>query len=204
VSFSEQQLLDEFEIRRLIENWVVWRDSGVDFDRFATLWHSKGQMVVTWCQASAEEFTARARAGFENGGKSLHMLGGSSVEVSAKRAFAQTKVAIMVRGLVEGVEVDVTSYGRFVDFLEKVDGRWLLYLRSVIYELDQMIPVEPGRRLELDRELLNSFPEGYRHLAYMFTKAGIDVKLDLPGTRGPEMERIRAQARTWLAGEALA
>ena len=193
--------LDEFEIRRLIENWVIWRDSGVDFERFAKLWHPEGRMVVTWCQASAAEFIARGKAFFEAGSKSLHMLGGSSVEVSATRAIAQTKVAITVRGRVDDVEVDVTSYGRFFDFLEKVDGQWVLYLRHVIYELDQMIPTEPGRHIDMDAALLNSFPEGYRHLAYLMAKAGIDVKRDLPGTRGPEVEALYTRGQQWLAGE---
>jgi hypothetical protein len=196
----DQQFLDEFEIRRLIENWVIWRDSG-DFERFATLWHPKGQMIVTWSQSSGAEFTQRAKAHFDAGAKSLHLLGGSSIDVAGTRAIAQTKVSIMVRGRVHDVEVDVTSFGRFVDFLEKLDGRWRLYLRTVIYELDQMIPTEPGSRIELDADLLNAFPEGYRHLGYMFRQAGIEVKRDLPGTHGPEVEALMAQTRSWLAGE---
>ena len=195
------QFVDEFEIRRLIENWVVWRDSGVDFERFAGLWHPQGLMTATWCQATASEFIARGKAGFERGAKSLHMLGGSSIEVSGTHAIAQTKVAIMVRGHVHDVEVDVTCYGRFFDLLEKLEGQWLLYQRHVIYELDQMIPTEPGRRIELNADLLNSFPEGYRHMAYMFRQAGIDVLPDLPGTRGPAVEALYGRGRAWLAGE---
>lgn len=198
----DKQFLDEFEIRRLIENWVIWRDSG-DFDRFATLWHPKGQMIATWSQSSALEFTKRAKAHFEAGSKALHLLGGSSIDVAGTRAIAQTKVSIMVRGRVHDVEVDVTCFGRFVDFLEELDGRWLLCLRTVIYELDQMIPTEPGRRIELDRELLEAFPEGYRHMAYMQRQAGMEVKADLPGIRGPELEARMAQTRAWLAGETL-
>ena len=199
----DAQCLDEFEIRRLIENWVLWRDSGVDFEPFAELWHPKGQMVATWCQTTASEFIARGKAFFEMGSKALHLLGGSSIKVAGTRAVAQTKVSIMVRGQVHDVEVDITCYGRFFDFLEKLDGRWLLYLRHVIYELDQMIPTEPGRRIELDADLLGSFPEGYRHMAYMQTLAGIEVNRELPGTRGPQVEALYARGKAWLAGESL-
>ncbi len=198
----DQRFLDEFEIRRLIENWVNWRDSG-DFERFATLWHPNGQMIATWSQSSAVEFAARAKTFFEAGSKALHLLGGSSIDVAGTRATAQTKVSIMVRGRVHDVEVDVTCFGRFVDFLEKLDGRWVLRVRTVVYELDQMIPTEPGRRIELDPVLLNEFPEGYRHMAYMQRQAGIAVKADLPGARGPEIEERMAQLRAWLAGEDL-
>jgi hypothetical protein len=203
LSNLDEHLVAELEIRRLLENWVVWRDSGVDFERFAGLWHPQGQMTAIWCQITAREFIARGKALFDRGGKSLHMLGGSNIEVSGTYAIAQTKVAIMVRGSVHDVEVDVTSYGRFFDLLEKVDDQWLLYRRQVIYELDQMIPTEPGRRIELDADLLNSFPEGYRHMAYMFRQAGIDVLPDLPGVRGPEVEALYARGRAWLAHEAL-
>ncbi|HWE99265.1 MAG TPA: nuclear transport factor 2 family protein [Caulobacteraceae bacterium] len=200
---AAQPFIDEFEIRRLIENWVVWRDSGADFDRFATLWHPEGRMIATWAQVTGAEFVARGKAAFENGSKALHLLGGTSVDIAADRAYAQTKVTIMVRGEVHGVEVDVTCFSRFCDFLERVDGRWLLYLRQCAYDLDQMIPTQPGRLLELDRKLLDSFPEGYRHMAYMQTQAGIQVAPDLPGMRGPQMEAAREKARTWLAGGAI-
>jgi hypothetical protein len=60
-------MLEQLEIRTLIENWVLWRDSG-DWDRFATLWHPQGRMVTTWSQAvPAAEFIARSRRAWESG-----------------------------------------------------------------------------------------------------------------------------------------
>jgi hypothetical protein len=157
VSALGPQIGDEFEIRRLLENWVIWRDSG-DFVRFASLWHPQGRMVATWLQASASDFIARSRVGFERGAKAIHFLGGSIIEVSGTRAIAQSKMTIMARGPVHGIEVDVACHGRFFDFMEKVDGCWLLWLRQPIYELDRMTPIEPARGVELDRALLSSFP----------------------------------------------
>ena len=46
---------DREQIRRLIEDWVIWRDSG-DWDRFLTLWHPEGRMMATWFQGTAAEF----------------------------------------------------------------------------------------------------------------------------------------------------
>jgi hypothetical protein len=203
LSGSGAPLIDEFEIRRLIENWVIWRDSG-DFDRFATLWHPKGRIIVMWFQGGARDFIGRSRAGFDRGAKVLHVLGGSSIEVSDTRAISQTKMAIIMRGRAHKVEVDVTCHGRFFDFLEKVGEQWLLYLRQAIYELDQVTPTEPGRRIELDANLLSEFPEGYRYTAYVLTQLGFEVKRDLPGTRGPEVEALVARGRAWLAGEVVA
>jgi hypothetical protein len=66
-----------------------------------------------------------------------------------------------------------------------------------------MVPASPGAHLTLDPELLSRFPEGYRHLAYLQTKAGFEVKRDMPGARGPEMEALIERGRRWLAGEAV-
>jgi hypothetical protein len=76
-------------------------------------------------------------------------------------------------------------------------------LRQPIYEQDRMTPVDPGARLELDAALLAEFPEGYRHLAYLQTRIGYDVKRDMPGLRGPEVEALYRSGADWLRGEPL-
>jgi hypothetical protein len=72
--------------------------------------------------------------------------------------------------------------------------------RQPIYEKDRLDPVEPGVRLVLDATLLARFPEGYRHLGYLQTKAGFDVRLGLPGLRGPEVTKLYAEGHAWLEG----
>ncbi len=188
---------DSCEIRALVQNWVLWRDAG-DWERFETVWHQDGVMMATWFQGPAADFIRVSREGFERGVRILHFLGGSSVQVSGERAIAQTKMTITQRALVHGVEVDVVCTGRFYDFLERRDDRWGIVLRQPIYERDRLDPVDPGARLELDRELLQRFPEGYRHLAYLQTQIGYEVKPDMPGLTGPEVEALYVRGRSWL------
>src|SRR5580693_2405183 len=159
-------MIDRFEIRELIENWAVWRDAG-DWARFRTVWHDDGTMMATWFQGPADDFIRVSREGFERGVRILHFLGGSSVEIVGERAIAQTKMTISQRGAIEGVECDVVCTGRFYDFLERREGRWGIVLRQPIYEKDRMDPVTPGSVPALDRALLETFPVGYRHLAYL-------------------------------------
>ena len=64
-----------------------------------------------------------------------------------------------------------------------------------------MDPVNPTAILVLDQKLLADFPEGYRHFAYVQTKAGLPVKRDLPGLRGAAVERLYAAGAAFLAGE---
>ena len=189
-------------IRELVESWVVWRDAG-DWERFRTVWHDDGRMMATWFQGPADEFIRVSRQGFERGVSILHFLGGQSVDVHRDRAVSQVKMTIAQRAEVHGLLCDVVCTGRFYDFLERREGRWGIVLRQPIYEQDRLDPVDPSARLELDRELLERFPVGYRHLAYLQTQIGFTVKPDLPGLKGPEVEALYARGTAWLAGEPL-
>ena len=192
---------DKLAIREVIENWALWRDAG-DWDRFATVWHDDGWMTATWFQGPARAFIEVSREGFEKGVSILHFLGGFTCEVAGTRAVSQTKMTINQRATVDDVLVDVVCTGRFYDFLEKRHDRWGIVRRQPIYEKDRMDPVDPAARLTLDAGRLSRFPEGYRHLAYLQSKIGFNVKDNLPGLRGPVVRRLYEEGRAWLAGSA--
>ena len=190
---------DKLAIHEVVENWVVWRDAG-DWDRFATVWHSDGWMTATWFQGPAQKFIEVSRQGFDRGVNILHFLGGWSCDLAGPRAISQTKMTINQRAFVDDVLSDVVCTGRFYDFFEKRDGRWAIVRRQPIYEKDRLDPVDPSAELKLDADLLAKFPEGYRHLAYLQSKNGFSVKLDLPELRGPAVEKLYAEGKSWLSG----
>ena len=109
-------------------------------------------------------------------------------------------MTISQRAEVEGVLCDVTCTGRFYDFLERREGRWGIALRQPIYEKDRLDPVDPAADLALDRDRLDRFPVGYRHLAYLQTGIGYEVKPDMPGLTGPDVERLYRRGDAWLSG----
>jgi len=193
---------DRLAIRELIENWVLWRDSG-DWERFRTVWHEDGYMMATWFQGSADEFIRANREGWDRGVSILHFLGGTSIEVKGTRAVAQTKMTISQRAPVHDIVCDVVCTGRFYDFFEKRNAKWGLVLRQPIYEKDRLDPVDPSKVVVLDHVLLEHYPEGYRHLAYLQTGIGYQVKTDMPGLRGPQIEALYARGKRWLDGGAL-
>ena len=82
---------DKLAIREVIENWVIWRDSG-QWEKFRTVWHEGARMHATWFQGSAADFIANAQQSWGRGGVSCHFLGGTSIEVKGARAIAQTKM----------------------------------------------------------------------------------------------------------------
>ncbi|HEY3690642.1 MAG TPA: nuclear transport factor 2 family protein [Pseudonocardiaceae bacterium] len=198
----DDRLIATLRIREVVENWVIFRDSG-NWPGFATVWHDDGWMTATWFQGPAAEFIEASRAGLESGVNILHFLGGTSVEVSGSRAVAQTKMMIQQRASVHGVEVDVTCTGRFYDFFEEREereGRWAIVRRQPIYEKDRMDVLDPAASVRLDRTALETFPVGYRHLAYLQQAAGHVVMHGLPGLRGPEVELLYTEGAQWLAG----
>ncbi len=188
-------------IRETVENWALWRDAG-DWARFATVWHDDGWMTATWFQGPASKFIEVTREGFDRGVSILHFLGGTTCDVAGARAIAQTKMTINQRATVDQVVVDVVCTGRFYDFFEKRQERWAIVRRQPIYEKDRMDPVDPAARLTLDASLLAQFPEGYRHLGYLQSKNGYQVKKGLPGLRGDAVAKLYAEGKAWLAGSA--
>ena len=199
---SASEVDDRRAIRDLIENWAIWRDA-LMWDRFRTVWHDDGRMMATWFQGTADEFIKVSQDGYERGVRILHFLGGSSVDIAGTRAIAQTKMTISQRAGIEGVVCDVVCTGRFYDFFEKRNDRWGLVLRQPIYEKDRLDPLDPAAHLQLDRNLLAQFPEGYRHLAYLQTRIGYKVKTDMPGLDGPEVAALYRRGDEWLKGQKL-
>jgi len=196
---SVNEVDDRRVIRELIENWAVWRDA-LMWDRFRTVWHEDGRMMATWFQGTAEEFIKVSEEGYARGVRILHFLGGSSIDVAGARAIAQTKMTISQRAAVDSVLCDVVCTGRFYDFFEERNHRWGLVLRQPIYEKDRLDPIDPAEKLQLDKDLLGKFPEGYRHLAYLQTRIGYKVKPDMPGLDGPEVAALYRRGEEWLKG----
>jgi len=190
---------DKLAIIETVNNWVLWRDAG-DWERFRSVWHDDGWMTATWFQGPADKFIEVSKAGFDKGVSILHFLGGTSVDLNGERAIAQTKMTISQRANVNGVTVDVVCTGRFYDFFEKRKEKWGIVRRQPIYEKDRMDPVDPAAKLALDADLLARFPEAYRHLAYLQTKIGYTIKLDLPQLKGPVVQALYAHGQAWLDG----
>jgi hypothetical protein len=197
-----KELIDRLAIRDLLENWAVWRDAA-DWERFRTVWHDGGCMMTTWFQGTSDEFIKMSQEGFDRGVRILHFLGGSSIDVEKDRAIAQTKMTISQRAKVDAVICDVVCTGRFYDFLERRGGRWGIVLRQPIYERDRIDPVDPAATLKLDWMRLMSFPEGYRHLAYLQIGLGYSVKPDMPGLTGPEVDALYVEGARWLKGASI-
>ena len=200
---TDELLAHRLAIRDVVETWAIARDSG-DWDAFGAQWHDDGYMMATWFQGPKDDFIRVSQEGWAKGVSILHFTGGCKISIAGARAIAQTRMTIMQRGEVHGIACDVTCTGRFYDFFELRNGRWGIVLRQPIYEKDRLDPVDPGATVRLDPGLLAKFPEGYRHLAYLQVQLGYPVKPDMPGLRGPGVERLYERGEAWIAGQPVA
>jgi hypothetical protein len=187
-------------IRDLVERWVVYRDAFL-WNKFRSIWHADGRMRATWFRGPYEEFIRITEEGVKRGLNILHILGGTVIEVSAKRATSMTKTIVMQRAALDGVLCDVSTYARHQDLWENRLGRWGLVSRETICDKDRIDPIDNNQKIRLDEGLLNQFPQEYKHLAYLQTKLGYTVDRDVPRlSGGPSLDALYKRAEDWLAG----
>ncbi len=190
-------IIEKLTITELVQSWAMYRDIG-DWERLRRTVHDDATMTATWYHGSFDGFIDALQASWRKGSRSQHFVGSTVLEIQGERAIAQTRMSILVRGLLDGQVVDVTSVGRFYDWVEKRQGTWRIAKRCVIYEKDRLDPVNPQAAIQLDPEMLEKFPEGYRHLAYLQTKSGGVVNPNLPTASGPALDQLIAQSHAWL------
>jgi hypothetical protein len=124
----------------------------------------------------------------------------STVRVKGERAVAETNIVIMVRQKIGGVAVDMTSYARFLDRLERRGGRWVILERAAIYEQDRLDPVEPSEAFDrlFKTTDLSVYPEQYRYMAARLVAAGRALAPVVYCDGAPETAQLYAHYDAWL------
>jgi hypothetical protein len=192
-----QALSERLEITELVQSWALYRDSG-DWDKLRQTVHADGTMTATWFHGTFEAFISAIQDAWRKGSSSQHFQGGTVVEVLGTKAIAQTRMAILVRGKLGDVSVDVNCLGVFYDRVEKRNGQWRIAKRNVIYDKDTLTPVHAGDAIQLSSERLLRFPEGYRHLAYLQSFNGGNVNPELPTARSEASIKLKLETQQWL------
>ena len=195
-------LNDKYECAELIQSWGLYRDQGKWPELLATF-VPEGQIAISWFSGSFAEFVDRCRKSFAAGQRSKHHIFPSVVRVAGDRAVGETNIVIHVRQKIDGVPVDMTSHARFLDRLERRDGRWAIVERTAIYERDRLDPVEPSRAFDdlfkaADTE---RYPEQYRYMAFRLAHAGRKLASVIYRDGGLETAELSVGFERWLAGK---
>jgi hypothetical protein len=189
--------LDRQEIAAVIGDWAMYRDTG-RWDRLRSLYAPGATMLTTWFDGPADEFVDRCTASFGGKSRAQHFIGVSTINVEGNRATAETRVVLLLRTLLDAVLVDVTCYGRFYDFLVRLDNGWRIQKRIPVYEKDRIDAVDPTVTVKLDRDLLANFAEGYRHLSYVQVWGGATTPRGLIEPRSDAERNLYDEGARWL------
>ena len=199
-----QALLDRSAIIQVVQNWGFWRDDG-NWEQLRSAYTPDGLMTTTWSVGTAVDFVNHCMERAKKAGdrQSMHSIGASIVDLTGNKAIAETRMVLLVRGILHGVEVDVTNFGRTYDRFVRRDGQWRIKVRTPIYERDRMDPVDPATTVKLQATELARYPYGYRHLAYLQAAGGARITPDLPTPNSVALARLYADGRAWLAAACL-
>lgn len=191
------QTIDREEIRSVIAEWALFRDTG-RFDRLRALFAPGATIQTTWFEGSANEFVDRSKVSFGGAVRAQHFIGASSIDINSDRATADTRIMLQLRAPVESAWADVTCYGRFFDFFIRHDSAWRINKRIPIYDKDRIDAVDPSNPPAIDATRLADLPEGYRHIAYVQSLGGATVTNGLiePGSAA-ELQLYEESSR-WL------
>jgi hypothetical protein len=194
-------LLDRAAMVQVVQDWGLARDTG-RWDRLRACFAPGATMRTTWFAGSATEFVERSIAAAASGSRAQHFIGAASIEIDGDRALVETRMILMVRARLDGIEVDATCHGRFHDQFVRHQGQWRILHRVPIYEKDRLDVLDPARTIMLDPRRLAAHPEGYRHLAYLQAANGASITPDLPTPGSASLERLHAQGAAWLHAQA--
>lgn len=192
---------DKTACAELIQAWGFARDQG-RWDDLAAIFHPGGEIAVSWFRGPYPEFVAHCRKNFGSGIQAKHLLWPARVQVNGARATAETNVAIMVRQTIDGVLVDLTSYGRFLDRLERRNGAWRMVERATLYEKDRLDPVEPSPKFDALMAGANAakYPAQYRYMGFRVNASGRALAEPVHYDGRPETETLKARYAEWLRG----
>jgi hypothetical protein len=187
----------KYACAELIQAWGLYRDQSRWVELLATF-HPEGEIAISWFRGRFSDFVERCK----RGGPSKHLISPSLVRVAGDRAVAETSVVILVRQDIEGIAVDMTSRGRFLDRLERRLGSWKILERAAIYEQDRFDPVEPSDAFARMLQSLDAaqYPEPYRYMACRLAAAGRPLAEPVHHDGAVHTSELYARYEAWLAG----
>jgi hypothetical protein len=192
---------DKIACAELVQAWGFARDQG-RWDDLLAIFHPGGEIAVSWFRGPYPDFVGRCRANAGSGIMSKHMLWPARITLNGERATSETNVAILVRQTIEGVPTDLTSYGRFLDRIERRGGVWRMVERATLYEKDRLDPVEPSAAFAalMARADTASYPVPYRYMGYRVTASGRTLAEPVHYDGRTETEALKRRYAVWLAG----
>ena len=193
-------MADKEAISQVIKLWTYYRDRQM-WDQLRTTFHPEGTISSLWFEGQFKLFVDASKLLAEKGDTGKHVMGIPYIRIKDNRALSETDVTILVRQKIKSMELDLTSYVRFYDFLEKRNGSWKICKRTVIYEKDRLDPVQPSARFWLASlfSRVGQRPASYRYLGYGMERRGAQLAPNVTTHSSKEASDLYQAGEQWLS-----
>jgi hypothetical protein len=195
-----QTLLDAADIVAVTQLVLAERESR-DLGRWEQMrdcFHPDSQVRVSWFSGTGNDFVDGSIDMARRNVLARHRLGPVRVRLNGDRALASLSGIIDIPAKLLGVEVQLSSYVRFLYRAERRAGRWRIVSLDAIYVRDEFTTAIPGLSLPVQPADLAGFRPTYRMLSYLLRSQGYQVNSNLPGEDRPEtVAALEREIRDW-------
>lgn len=187
ITLISQLILRERESRDL-GNWQQMRNC----------FHPDSIVRISWFNGSGPDFVEGSIDMAKRGMLAKHRLAPILVNLAGDRAVASLSAIIDIPTVIDGVDLTLSAYTRFIYRAERRDDVWRIYGFDCIYRRDEMTPAILGQTVAVDLGEMKNFRSSYRNLAYCLHLTGYTVDPDLPGEDEPEtVEKLMREVNSW-------
>jgi hypothetical protein len=188
-------------ISELINAWAYHRDRG-NWDQLKDTFWPNGTISLSWFEGPFEQFVNSSREMAEKGSQAKHIVSRPFIKVNGNRAVSEANVILLARSSNGHLEIDLTTYARFYDLLEKREGSWRILKRTAIYESDRMDPVLPSLMFWIVSMFTNfkKYPKACRFLGFALEKAGYELAQNIIEDNSKELDLLYKNGDDWLSG----
>ena len=200
-----QENLDKNEIKDVISISFYCRDSGL-WDTLRECFHLDATLTTSWFTGTADEFvedsSKKMRIARHEGETQKHVVVNPWVRINGNRAVAEHDLILYQRRLIDGIELDFTTWSRNLNLFEKKDGVWRIFKRTAIYEKDRMDPYKPHEIPESFYSSINleGFPSAIRYHCWRNAKVGHGPAPNIVLKNSEREKSVRQEAEKWLSG----
>ena len=198
-----RHIIDSADITAVSQLIIRERESR-DMARWDTMrdcFHPDSIVKISWINGSGPQFVEGSIDMAKRGMYAKHRLGPVLVTLNGNRALASLTGIIDIPRVIDGVDMVLSAYGRFIYRAEKRDDVWRIFSFECIYMRDELTPSILGQTIIIDPAEVAGFRPSYRNLAWCLMKTGYEVNQDLPGEDRPEtVEKMMNEINAWLNG----
>ena len=184
-------------ITQLILRERTSRDLG-EWEQMRDCFHPDSIVRISWFNGSGPDFVKGSIDMARRGMLAKHRLAPILVNLHGDRAVASLTGIIDIPMVIDGVDLVLSAYGRFLYRVERRDQVWRIYGFDCIYQRDELTPVILGTSVKINQDEIKKYRPSYRNLCYCLSLTGYTPNPDLPGEDRPETaQKLMAEINSW-------